>query len=60
MPGEAQKVDRIMQAFAAALYRDAPGPFADADAQAAERLPLLIKQHLVRPAEAVARAERPV
>ena len=32
MPGEAQKVDRIMQAFAAALYRDAPGPFADADA----------------------------
>ena len=32
MPGEAQKVDRIMQAFAAALYRDAPGPFVDADA----------------------------
>ena len=32
MPGEAQKVDRIMQAFAAALFRDAPGPFVDADA----------------------------
>lgn len=32
MPGEAQKVDRVMQAFAAALYRDAPGPFADAKA----------------------------
>ena len=32
MPGEAQKVDRIMEAFAAALYRDAPGPFVDADA----------------------------
>ena len=32
MPGEAQKVDRIMQAFAGALYRDAPGPFVDTDA----------------------------
>ena len=32
MPGEAQKVDRVMQAFAAALHRDAPGPFVDAKA----------------------------
>ena len=32
MPGEAQKVDRIMGAFASALHRDAPAPFADADA----------------------------
>ena len=32
MPGEAQKVDRIMGAFAAALYRDSPAPFADEDA----------------------------
>ncbi|KAL1515015.1 hypothetical protein AB1Y20_004083 [Prymnesium parvum] len=28
MPGEAQKVDRVMQAFAHAYYRDEPGPFA--------------------------------
>ena len=32
LPGEAQKIDRVVGAFASAYFRDAPGPFADADA----------------------------
>ena len=32
LPGEAQKIDRIMECFASRLYRQNPGPFVEADA----------------------------
>jgi hypothetical protein len=32
LPGEAQKIDRLMEAFAAALFKANPEPFANADA----------------------------